>query len=279
MASADPEQPKGETRCYYVDEAGDPTLFTRRGKKSLIGKDGCSTFFLLGLLNVPDPLSLANDFISLRQELMSDPTLSSVPSMQPDRKKTALMFHAKDDCPEVRREVFKMLMKHDLKFFALVRDKRRITELVKEHNKKQPQYRYHSNQLYDRCVSRLFKERLHKDAGYAIHFAKRGSKDRTDALRAALEQARNNLRKSWGIASTAPIEVKPCIPQQEVGLQAVDYFLWALQRMYEREEDRYWTFVSPSVSLIQDVDDTREHEYGVYYNKKSPLTKASKKEK
>ena len=199
--------------------------------------------------------------------------------MQPERKKTALMFHAKDDCPEVRQEVFKTLMKHDLKFFALVRDKRHIAELVVQRNRTQPQYHYHPNQLYDRCVSRLFKERLHKDAGYVIHFAKRSRKDRTDALGAALEQARNNLQRSWTITSTAPIEVKPSEPEEEAGLQAVDYFLWALQRLYEREEDRYWNYVSESVSLVHDVDDTREHDYGVYYTKKERLTKASKKEK
>jgi hypothetical protein len=266
-------------RYYFVDEAGDPTLFSRRGRKSLIGTEGCSTFFILGLLEVRDPQSLTNEMAKLHQELMADPYLSSIPSMQPAKKKTALMFHANNDCPEVRREMFKLLMKHQLKFFALVRDKRRIAELVLEQNKKDAKYRYHPNQLYDRCVSRLFKERLHKDAGYAIHFAKRGSKDRTTALRSALEQSRNNLRKTWGIISTAPIEVKPCVPEHEAGLQAVDYFLWALQRLYEREEERYWDYILPAVSLVHDVDDIREREYGVYYTKSNLLTLASKKQK
>ncbi len=48
-------------------------------------------------------------------------------------------------------------MQHDIRFFAVVRDKATITEKVLEHNKSNPQYRYHPNQLYDRCVSRLFK--------------------------------------------------------------------------------------------------------------------------
>jgi hypothetical protein len=60
--------------------------------------------------------------------------------------------------------------------------------------------------------------------------------------------------------------------KQAIGLQAVDYFLWALQRLYERGEERYWEYVGSKVSLVHDVDDTRENDYGVYYTKKNPLT-------
>ena len=64
----------------------------------------------------------------------------------------------------------------------------------------------------------------------------------------------------------------PARPNHAGGLQAVDYFLWALQRLYERGEDRYWEYVATRVSLVYDVDDTRENEYGAYYTKKNPLT-------
>jgi hypothetical protein len=198
--------------------------------------------------------------------------------MQPSRKKTALCFHAKDDLPEVRREVFALLIRHEVRFFAVVRDKKRIAELVQAHNQKSPNYRYHPNQLYDRCTSRLFKDRLHKDDGYMIHFAKRGAKDRTVALKNALELARSNFRRSWGIEGTAPIEVVSMTPPQCEGLQAVDYFLWALQRLYERGEDRYWQYVWASVRLVHDVDDVGQNDYGEYYTQKHPLTAARKKE-
>ena len=43
---------KSEARKhYFVDEAGDAVLFGSRGKV-LIGSDGCSRFFMLGLLDV-----------------------------------------------------------------------------------------------------------------------------------------------------------------------------------------------------------------------------------
>lgn len=134
--------------------------------------------------------------------------------------------------------------------------------------------------MYDRCVSRLFRDRLHQDAGYAVHFSKRGNRSRTDAFRLALEHARANFRRKFQVESTAPIEILAGTPAKVAGLQAVDYFLWALQRLSERGEERYWDFVAAKVSLVHDVDDTRNNEYGEYYTKRNPLTaaKCAKKE-
>jgi len=167
-----------------------------------------------------------------------------------------------------------------VRFFALVRDKRVIAQKVRGFHAQNPEYRYHPDQLYDRCISRLFRDRLHKDAGYTVYFSKRGNRSRTEALRRALEQARANFRHKFKVESTAPIEIRPATPAKMAGLQAVDYFLWALQRLYERGEERYWEYVAEKVSLVHDVDDTRNHEYGEYYHKRNPLTvaKCAKKE-
>lgn len=269
MSDVPPASPG--VRYYYVDEAGDPTLFGSRGKQ-LVGSEGCSKYFILGKLDIAEPERLASELTKLRQRLLADPYFQGVPSMQPDQRKTAIAFHAKDDLPEIRREVFSLLLAHDVQFYAVVRDKRVITDIVLEHNKKRSKYRYHPNQLYDRCVSQLFKERLHKDAGYTIHFARRGKSDRTEALGKALLAARNDFRKRWGISGTAPIEIVPSGPAEIVGLQAVDYFLWALQRFYEKDEDRFLNLIWPKTKLIIDVDDTRSAPYGVYYTQTKPLT-------
>lgn len=256
---------------YFVDEAGDGTLFNKK-KKTIVGNEGCSSFFILGVLEVRDPKTLHESLEALRQNLLNDPYLSKIHSMRPERRKTALAFHAKDDCAEVRREVYRLLLGHEIKFFAVVRDKHEIVRKVKEHNSKHPGYRYHPNQLYDRCISRVFKEKLHKEESYVIRFSKRGNRNRTDALKKAIEQARTNLRQSWGIDSASPIEIIASKPEHSGGLQAVDYLLWALQRLYERHEDRYWEYIADKVSFIHDVDDIREAKYGTYYSKKNPLS-------
>ncbi|MFC1759084.1 hypothetical protein ACFL2H_10000, partial [Planctomycetota bacterium] len=195
-----------------------------------------------------------------------------VPSFDPTRKKTALSFHAKDDLPEVRREVFQFLLQQEIRFYAVVRNKQVILDKITEHVKEKPTYKYHPNQLYDRCVSRLFRDRLHKADGYTIHFAKRGSSDRTEALQNALNAARRNIKIKYGIEATAPIEINAGEPPTTINLQVVDYYLWALQRLYERDEDRFLKLTWDQVGVIHDVDDTRDDPYGVYYTNKKELT-------
>lgn len=265
-------------RYYFVDEAGDPMLFNRK-KLLAVGNAGCSTYFILGKVDVEQPTTVATGLESLRQQLLADPYFSGVPSMQPEQKKTALGFHAKDDLPEVRREVFKWLASQPIRFYAVVRDKRVIAEKVLEHNRKKPTYLYHPNQLYDRCISQLFRERLHKHDGYKIYFARRGSSDRTEALRKALEAARTSFHRKWGIAGTAPIEIIAANCNDVVCLQVADYCLWALQRFYERGEDRFMNLLATKVGLIHDVDDTRASPAGAYYTQRNPLTLDSRAKK
>jgi hypothetical protein len=222
-------------RHYFVDEAGDGVLFNSKGKV-IIGQDGCSRYFLLGLLDVPDPKALSASREALRINLLSDPYFRKIPSMQPGQRKTALAFHAKDDIAEVRREVFKELVKHEsLRFFAVVRDKQKVLLEVRKYKNK----RYHPNVLYDQLTSRLFTDRLHKDDEYSITFATRGSSDRTRAFKEALQIAQSRFQKKWNIQSEAPIHIQSLPASQQPCLQAADYFLWAIQRCYEKREDRY----------------------------------------
>lgn len=228
---------------------------------------------MLGLLDIPDPQALEREMATLRANLLADPYFVGVPSMQPQAGKTAVAFHAKDDLPEVRREVFTLLRNiPGMRFFAVVTDKRRVLEYVRQRNLRQPSYRYHPNELYDYLVRRLFRDRLHKDDGYTICFATRGKADRTAALKQALDQARRNFYSKKGIAGNAPVQLQAGAPAQFAGLQAVDYFLWALQRLYEMGEERYVLYLWNAFRLVHDIDDTRQAGYGVYYTQKKPLT-------
>lgn len=257
-------------RYYYVDEAGDATLFNAGGRV-IAGTTGCSRHFILGKLEVMEPDRLADAMNGLRRKLLADPYFAGVASMSPQQRKTARLFHAKDDVAEVRREVFHLLRDFDVRFYAVVRDKRVIAEKVLTRNKRKPAYRYHPNQLYDRCVPTLFESRLHQHEAYRIVFAKRGSSDRTDAFEYGLLEAKRRFRQKWGIESAAPIEVVASDPAQITCLQAVDYFLWAVQRCFERGEHRYLNLIWDKVGLIIDRDDMRRRPTGEYYNQRRPL--------
>jgi hypothetical protein len=267
-----PEDRSPKGRNYFVDEGGDDTLFSARGNV-LIETPGCSRFFILGLLDVADPASLGKALSQLRGQLMADPYFSKVPSMQSKQRKTAIAFHAKDDLPEIRREVFTLLRKSiGLRFFAIVTDKKRVLEYVRQRNHQDPSYRYKQNELYDFLVRRLFKNLLHKDASYEIIFSKRGKSDRTLALKTALETTRKRFCDAKGIYINAPIHVSAGNPPDHPGLQAVDYFIWSLQRLFELGEERYVDFLRPSFKLVIDIDNTQIAGYGVYYDKSNPIT-------
>ena len=87
-----PEPPS--TLHFFVDEAGDPTLFDAKGR-ILVGQEGCSKTFILGKLDVAEPAALHAALEGLRAVLLADPYFKSVPSMQAERGKTARAFHAK----------------------------------------------------------------------------------------------------------------------------------------------------------------------------------------
>lgn len=175
-----PQVPPPAALSYFVDEAGDPTLFGARGKV-LVGTEGCSRHFMLGVLHVDDVQALSAELQTLRQSLLADP---------------------------------------------------------------------------------YFKR---------VCFARRGSSDRSQALCAALEKAGSRFAHKWNRPMSSNIQVRESSPIADTALQATDYFLWALQRYFERQESRYLELVWPQVALVHAVDQTHRAPYGEYYTKKKPL--------
>ena len=61
----------------------------------------------------------------------------------------------------------------------------------------------------------------------------------------------------------------------QAGLQTVDYFVWALQRPFERHSKRYVTYQLPAFRLVQDVGDRGMAGHGMYDAQKKPLNAAA----
>ena len=135
--------------------------------------------------------------------------------MQPANRKTALAFHAKDDLPEVRRDVFRLLRDTEgLRFFAVVADKLSDIEYVRQRNKREPTNRYHPNELYDYLTERLFKERLSQHDRYDIIFSKRGKSDRLTTLRQLIETARTGMAAQQNMSAESLLLVYLLQPQK-----------------------------------------------------------------
>jgi len=269
---------------HFVDEAGDTTLFGRYGKP-LVGTTGTSRYFMVGRLEVADFASLDAALSALRAELLADPLLNTVPSMQPAAGKTALFFHAKDDVPEVRHAVFSVLRQHDLRFSAVVKDKQALLTEFEQRHKQDPTVRYKADghELYDQLVTRLFERFGAFGAAREVTFAVRGSKPRTAALKGVLDAIDSGFVSAFGFAPHGQTTVHSTYPHKSVGLQACDYLLWALQRFYERGEARYLGALWPQFTRVLDLDvpPTTPKKRGpkteaVEFNEKHPLTLANR---
>lgn len=253
---------------YFVDETGDGVIFDGKGRV-LVGTGKVQDYFTLGMVECRGMEKLSGDLASLRARLLADPYFKGVPSMQAHAKKTALFFHAKDDLPEVRREVFQLLQHHDISFYAVVRTMSAVALRVKSRNERDPTYRYRPTELYDSAVRRLFDKKLHTRPAFEVVFASRG-KARTNALREHLLEAQEKSRKSAGSYPDATIQVRAMPAHQHAGLQVADYCLWALQRLFTKGEDRFLSLIWPKVALIVDADDTSQKPYGTYLTRKQP---------
>ncbi|MCO5799057.1 MAG: hypothetical protein HEQ31_20600 [Dolichospermum sp. OL03] len=55
-------------------------------------------------------------------------------------------------------------------------------------------------------------------------------------------------------------------------MQVVDYYLWALQRLYERQEDKYFMPLAQKYRMIMDLDHRRNKNYGEWYTDSNPLS-------
>lgn len=262
--------PPTKTAHYYVDESGDGRLFGAQGR-SLLSTDLVNKHFILGMIAVEQPDTLAADLQALRAELLADPYYKDVPSMRADGYKTALLFHAKDDVPEVRREVYRLLQKHPIKLFAVVRDMRSVLAIELERKRLDAKHRYKPDGLYDAMVSLLFKERLHEYSDCRISFSKRGQSDRTLAFERALEIARQKFEEQSSQKVLTRLHVQVKDSKSEAALQAADYMIWALQRYYRAGEERFMAAMWDKVGVIHAVDVLDESPNGSYYGKKKPL--------
>lgn len=257
-------------RRYFVDEAGDTTLFNRHGTP-LVGRDGSSRYFIIGVAEVDDEPGLARKFSELRGDICSDPATKELPSLQHARGKTAAYFHAKDDHRLVRSRVFDLLSRHSFRFYAVIRDKEAVLTDLLATQRLVPEYRYSQSALYDSMVGRLFRDRLHAD-DCEIVFAKRGKKPRTAALRSAIEDAKSRFRERWNLTVDRTPAVEAASPMEHAGLQAVDYSLWALQRWITRGEKDDWQRISSKAVELISLDQSMTRD-GEVYTPSRPLTR------
>ena len=210
-----------EHRYFYVDETGDPNFYGK-GKKVIVGTEGCSRTFGLGFLRTTDPETIRAKLRDLHEAVTRDRYLAAIPSMQ----KTALAFHAKDDCPEVRKAVYDCL--DGLSFSIQIVMARKIEHVYRGKHKQS------QDEFYNDLTSKLFQRQLHLATENTIVFARRGDKTKQHTLKSAVEAGVQQFRRRHPEAAQSEVNIDSVDSRQDPLLQAADYGLWAVQRAFEK---------------------------------------------
>jgi hypothetical protein len=94
----------------------------------------------------------------------------------------------------------------------------------------------------------------------------------------SLRLATTRAAKRWGGGSLqARVVFNVQTPRIEPLLTISDYLSWAVQRVFERGDVRYYNYLTAKIRLVVDLYDRDKYEgYRNYYDKKNPLTAQNK---
>lgn len=251
------KDPQPGHNYFFVDESGDPTFYDRQGNL-IVGNAGCSSILILGFIETQSPQLLRRSILALQHKIVTDPYFQEFPSLA----KTAVAFHAKDDVPEVRYQVFKCLAA--LEFRAQFIVARKIERVFRN------SFSAREDEFYDHLITKLFENILHRYTHNTIYFAKRGSRDRQSPLFRAIQRGQVRFERRWKHTMATTFDIQAQTPGGEPCLSIVDYMNWAVYRAFTRGEMRYYRTVEEKVSLLVDLYDTDRYPKN-WYNRRNPF--------
>lgn len=269
----------------FLDEAGDCTFYGKK-RKSIIGSDGVSNCFILGMVKFKEPFEpLREKIIALQQKVASEPYYQ-VPSVIKKKERGGYFFHAKDDLPEIKKLFFDFIKTVNFSFEAVVA--RKSVERFTTNHKDKEEY------FYADLLSHLLKNKLQRGEKLVLNIAEKGTSTKNNNLTLALEKAKerfieklNRKKTQEGLPEEQPIKKRSDVEAaivfnetrhlQEPLLNIADYMCWTIQRIFEKGETRYYDFVKEKISLVVDLYDTEKYEgFRNYYSPKNPLTAENK---
>lgn len=251
------KEPKEGSTCFFVDESGDPTFYDKQGNL-IVGEKGSSRLLLLGFVEIRDPDKVRSAVLDLQKQVLADPLLQGIPSLE----KTAKAFHAKDDAPEVRYHMYKLISTLDIRAqFVVARKNEKVF-----HNK----FKRDENLFYDHLIETLFQDMLHRYADNHIYFSKRGPRHRKTPLIAAVQRSIERFETKWNTTVLTDHTIYSMTPQEEPCLSVIDYMNWTVYRAFTRRSMRFYRFISDKVSLLIDLYDNANYPNN-WYSRRNPF--------
>lgn len=254
----------------FLDEAGDTTFFGR-GRIPNVGQPGVSHCFAIGMVKIAEDHDIARQRVrELQMQVAGDRYLNSIPSIAKKISGNGFFFHATDDPPEVRERFYRFI--DGLNCSGEVVVARKIPTMFAKNHKSNEAY------FYADVLSHLLKNKLQKDHDLQLTIAERGNSTRNTNLQNALAiAASRRSRRDPLKALPARITFDVQNHHTEPLLNVADYMCWAVQRVFERGDTRYYDFLGEKIKLVVDIYDGAAYaNSGNYYRLGHRLISANK---
>lgn len=255
----------------FIDEAGDMTFY-KKGKIPVAQHEiGVSKCFMLGMVKFKQALPEARQIIdNFCHEIENDPYFNTIPSVKKKIDGGGFYLHAKDDAPELRYKFYE-LMRTELNFsLQAVVGRKNVERFVKKHHRQEKEF-------YADLMSHLLKDKANYNE-LVINVAERGSSTRIHNLEHALSKAQDRHNKNNpgnNFAADIKFNVQPY--SAEPLLAVADYGLWAVQRVFEKGETRFYDTIYDKVKSVIDLYDLSKYEnWQNYYGPHNTLTEENK---
>ncbi|MEO8760332.1 MAG: DUF3800 domain-containing protein [Bacteroidia bacterium] len=244
----------------FLDEAGDTTFFAKGKLPIQLGSNGVSKYFIVGMLQVNEPINeLRTKIITLQTKIEQSNFYNKVPSVKKLIDKGGFYFHAKNDVPELRKELFDFINIVNCSIGIIVAEKD-VSRFTLKHNKKEAEF-------YAELLSQLIKDKLQNHKRLVLNIAEREGSTAYNNLNTALEKATAIYKHQHPNATdncNVTFNVQPF--SKEPILSITDYLCWAVQRFFEKDEIRFYEYLQEKINLVVDL-------YGnKFYTSQKPLT-------
>ncbi len=252
----------------FLDESGD-TTFYGKGKRIIVGDNGVSKTFILGMVKFKTKLEpIREQIVKMQHEIAEDEFYKDIPSIKKKVNKGGYFFHAKDDIPEVREKFLRYIKTLNCSFEAVVA--RKLPDLYENRHKGNEAW------FYADLLSHLLKNKFTNHEKMVLNIASRGKSTKNHNLDLALAKAKerfNNVNPDKEMKTNVVFNVLE--QTGEPLLNVADYFCWCVQNVFEKGQMRYYNFMKDQISTVVDLYDFES--YGKegwlnYYEKNNPLT-------
>lgn len=223
------------------------------------------------MLKVKEPLDDVRIKIAdLQKSIEDDPYFQSIPSIQRRKNKNGFHLHANDDLPEIRKMGYELIKAINCSFEAVVA--RKIYGLYeRKHNGNEAEF-------YADMLSHLLKNKLNKYDRLVLNIAGRSNCTTHSNLKRGLgKSVERSTMRNPDQPNDCEVVFNVQTPTSEPILNLADYFVWAIQRVFERGDTRFYDFISHKVSQVIDIYDFDNFQQpkaksGAHYGRRRKLT-------